>query len=237
MKKISAVLLSVLLIFAFCGCNSSAGGNKNGTSIVEEYIKTADKYIADGDIATAIKVLEEGAEKTKNAQIKDKLNALNEQQKEAEQKAQEEEQKKQEEEKRLAEENFNKLLGTYCSRDTLDYEITLYKSAEGKLKAYVIYGRISGYFDLIDNQNGSYTFVNDGINVLTVNGNKAKINLLLDVLNTYFFDEIPTTVRITPLTDGTELTVSYIFASGESYAQTFPKDNNRSNPDFTEKYY
>lgn len=228
MKKITVLIIAFSLAFVFCGCTSNNQNTTSTVNIVDEYIKVADEYIEDGDLETAAKVLDEGISKTGNPTLQEKLDTVTKKL---------DEKNKAEEEKKQAEEKLNKMLGLYCSNVSLDYEITLYKSSENTLKAQVSYGRISGYFDLTDNQNGSYTFVNDGVNVITVNGNKSRIHLLYDLLNAHFFDTIPTTAKITPLTDGSEFTLTYIYANGTSYSDIFNKDQNRSDPNFAEKYY
>lgn len=108
MKKAIIFLLIMALAFCFCGCSTGNQNTVSSVNIVYEYIKATDKYIEDGDLETAIKVLDEGVRKTGNQELKDKLDAVNKQF---------EEQKKAEE-KSIWSENYARFMNEYISSAT-----------------------------------------------------------------------------------------------------------------------
>lgn len=76
MKKYIALLLSILIIFTFVACTNDTNDANNQNTFVEIYKNKANEFVKNGDVDSAIKVLEEGISKTNDEELQKMLDEL-----------------------------------------------------------------------------------------------------------------------------------------------------------------
>lgn len=239
------LLTAMILIAALCLCACSGKNTSSTPDLVTQYYNYAKDCIDSGDKEKASAALKEGIEKTDSQKLKDLLDSLNKSNVSENESSADSTSSKSPSSTSVPPTNSSSatnstdsvknevdICGLYKDKESyVDY--TIYKK-DGGYKVLIKVSNMGGYFQLIDNGDGSYNVANSGTSIYKAYGQYEATDI------SYLLYSKSVNLKFSPETE--ELTVktvsdgSSFYGEGKLMTSVIKRDGNFNADNFTETF-